>query len=51
LTDLTFNVKLESRHSGEAINIVGADCASAESYISRGEVKRLRQNADVLEDQ
>src|SRR5581483_2805200 len=51
LTHRSFDVKFKSGHLGKLVDIVGPDRASAKPHVGRGQVERLHQYADVLEDQ
>ncbi len=51
LTDRAFDVDFDPRHLREEIDIGNPYRASAETHVSRHQVERLDQHADILEDQ
>src|SRR6516225_6814183 len=51
LTLRTFDVEGLPRHPREQVDIAGPDRASTETEIGRGQVKRLQQHANILQDQ
>src|ERR1700744_5555916 len=51
LPDRTFDMKIETCHPGEQIDVIGPDRAPTEAHVGGSHIERLDQHAHVLQDQ
>jgi hypothetical protein len=51
LTDRALDVEFQSRHFRKQLDIVGSDGASTQPQGGRGQIQRLKNHTDILEDE